>query len=104
MQFSEESVSRRHARIDPLVKDGITPAWQVVDLGSTNGTLVNGNFWSTISSSTFYAAAPANYYAQFWHTHGIAGKAYGFPYDDVGGYSSDISCNSPQYLQVAVGW
>ena len=59
---------------------------------------------STTSSSTFYAAAPANYYAQFWHTHGIAGKAYGFPYDDVGGYSSDISCNSPQYLAVAIGW
>ena len=38
------------------------------------------------------------------HTHGIAGKAYGFPYDDVGGYSSDISCNSPQYLAVAIGW
>lgn len=73
--------------------------------GSSNdGTLVNGNFWSTISSNTFYSAAPANYYAQYWHTHGIAGKAYGFPYDDVGGYSSDISCNSPQYLAVAIGW
>jgi Beta-1,3-glucanase len=48
--------------------------------------------------------APANFNAQYWHTHGIAGKAYGFPYDDVGGYSSDISCNSPQYLAVAVGW
>ncbi len=69
-----------------------------------DGTLVNPNFWSTISSSTFYSAAPANYYAQYWHTHGIAGLAYGFPYDDVGGYSSDISCNSPQYLQVAIGW
>jgi hypothetical protein len=71
---------------------------------NSNGTLVNGNFWSTISSNTFYSAAPANYYAQYWHTHGIAGKAYGFPYDDVGGYSSDISCNSPQYLAVAIGW
>ena len=71
---------------------------------NANGTLVKGNFWSTISSSTFYSAAPANYYAQYWHTHGIAGKAYGFPYDDVGGYSSDISCNSPQYLVVAIGW
>ena len=69
-----------------------------------DGTLVNKAFWSTISSSTFYSAAPANYYAQYWHTHGIAGKAYGFPYDDVGGYSSDIGCNSPQYLVVAIGW
>ena len=69
-----------------------------------DGTLVNKAFWSTIPSSAFYAAPPANYYAQYWHTHGIAGKAYGFPYDDVGGYSSDISCNSPQYLVVAIGW
>ena len=71
---------------------------------NSDGTLVNKSFWSTISSSTFYPAAPANYYAQYWHTHGIAGKAYGFPYDDVGGYSSDISCSSPQYLAVAIGW
>ena len=69
-----------------------------------NGKLVNGNFWSTIPSSTFYSAAPADFYAKFWHTHGIAGKAYGFPYDDVGGYSSDISCSHPQYMQVAIGW
>ena len=71
---------------------------------TANGTLVKSNFWSTISSSTFYSAAPANFYAQYWHTHGIAGKAYGFPYDDVGGYSSDISCNSPQWLVAAIGW
>jgi hypothetical protein len=43
-------------------------------------------------------------YAQFWHTRAINGKAYGFPYDDVGGYSSYISHDAPQYLEVAVGW
>ena len=68
------------------------------------GKLVNGNFWQTISTSTFYQAAPANYYAQFWHAHGIDAKAYGFPYDDVGGNSSDIGCNNPTYMVVAIGW
>lgn len=68
------------------------------------GKLVNGNFWQTISTSTFYQTAPANFYARFWHTHGIDGKAYGFPYDDVGGNSSDIGCNSPTYMVVAIGW
>ena len=29
---------------------------------------------------------------------------YGFPYDDVGGYSSYISHANPQYLLVAIGW
>ena len=54
--------------------------------------------------SQFYQAAPANYYAQFWHENAINGKAYGFPYDDDAGQSSDISATSPQYMVVAVGW
>lgn len=41
VQFSEESVSRHHARIEPLPRPGTLDGWQVVDLGSTNGTLVN---------------------------------------------------------------
>jgi len=55
-------------------------------------------------STTFYSAAPADYYARFWHERGRNGKAYGFPYDDVGGYSSYISHKNPQYLLVAIGW
>ena len=54
--------------------------------------------------SLFYSAAPANYYAKFWHDHALNGLAYGFPYDDVAGQSSFISHADPQYLQVAVGW
>ena len=52
----------------------------------------------------FYQAAPANYYAQFWHANAINGMAYGFPYDDDAGQSSDISVSNPQYMVVAVGW
>jgi hypothetical protein len=54
--------------------------------------------------SQFYLSAPANYYAQFWHENAINGKAYGFPYDDDAGQSSDISVTNPQYMVVAVGW
>jgi F5/8 type C domain/Beta-1,3-glucanase len=56
------------------------------------------------SSANFYQAAPANYYAQFWHQNAINGLQYGFPYDDVYGMSSDISVSNPQYMVVAVGW
>ncbi|MFE7169910.1 beta-1,3-glucanase family protein [Streptomyces sp. NPDC057616] len=52
----------------------------------------------------FYKAAPANYYAKFWHDNAINQLAYGFPYDDVAGQSSFISHASPQWLLVAVGW
>ena len=69
-----------------------------------DGTLVDPKFWSKISSATFYQNAPANYYAQFWHQNAINGLAYGFPYDDVGGYSTYISHNNPLNIQIAIGW
>ena len=64
--------------------------------------LLDKTLWA--SSDAFYATAPADYYARFWHTHGLRGKAYGFPYDDVGGYSSYISHTNPKYLLIAIGW
>jgi hypothetical protein len=66
------------------------------------GKLLNKQLWS--NSATFYQTAPANYYARFWHLHALDGKAYGFPYDDVGSYSSYISHTDPQYMLVAIGW
>ncbi len=69
---------------------------------NTNGSLLNQSLWA--NASTFYTAAPAMYYAKFWHDNAYDGKAYGFPYDDVGGYSSYISHNNPQYMLVAIGW
>ena len=58
--------------------------------------------WETVSN--YYRAAPANYYAKFWHDHALGRLAYGFPYDDVAGQSSFISHGNPQYLLIAVGW
>ncbi|MER7546266.1 beta-1,3-glucanase family protein [Actinomadura sp.] len=58
--------------------------------------------WS--DPSLFYRAAPANYYAKFWHDHGIGHRAYGFPYDDYADQSSFVSHGDPQWLLVAVGW
>jgi hypothetical protein len=54
--------------------------------------------------SNFYRAAPANYYAKFWHDHAIDHLAYGFPYDDVTGQSTYISHANPQWMQIAVGF
>jgi hypothetical protein len=58
--------------------------------------------WS--NPANYYLAAPANYYAKFWHDHAINKLAYGFPYDDFAGQSSFISHGNPQFLLVAVGW
>jgi hypothetical protein len=69
---------------------------------NTNGTIKNTALFA--NPATFYTAAPAMYYAKFWHDNAYDGKAYGFPYDDVGGYSSYISHANPQYMLVAIGW
>lgn len=52
----------------------------------------------------FYLAAPANYYAQFWHNHSVGGLAYGFPYDDASGFSSTIQSSHPQHMAFGIGW
>ncbi len=66
------------------------------------GKLISQSMWA--NPATFYQSAPADYYAKFWHDSAVSGKAYGFPYDDVGGYSSFISHAKPQYLVVAIGY
>ncbi len=52
----------------------------------------------------YYKEKPANYFAKFWHDHGINNLAYGFPYDDFAGQSSFVSHNDPEWLAVAVGY
>ena len=69
---------------------------------NTNGTIKNTALFA--NPATFYTAAPAMYYAKFMHDNAYDGKAYGFPYDDVGGYSTYISHANPQYMLVAIGW
>jgi len=67
-----------------------------------NGTLISESMWG--NPSNFYQTAPTSYYAQFFHANAINGQQYAFPYDDAGGYSSDVSCSNPKTLLVAVGW
>jgi hypothetical protein len=91
---------------NPIAQPDLSAAcMRHVGLGAfnSNGTLKAGNpLWS--SPAAFYGSAPTSSYARFWHAHALGNKAYGFPYDDVGGYSSFISHPNPAYLLVAVGW
>jgi hypothetical protein len=58
--------------------------------------------WAT--PNAYFAASPANYYASFWHRHGVSGLAYGFAYDDVSNESSTIHTDKPEYMELGVGW
>ncbi len=54
--------------------------------------------------ASYYNAAPANYYAKFWHTHAINALAYGFCYDDVNQQAAYLDVSAPKGLIVRVGW
>ncbi|MBL4933101.1 glycoside hydrolase family 64 protein [Clostridium paridis] len=56
------------------------------------------------NSSYFYQAAPANYYAAFWHQHSYENRAYGFCYDDAFDFSSTLQVTDPKYAIINVGW
>lgn len=66
------------------------------------GVLDNSGLWG--NPSAFYQSDPTDHYAKFMHSIAINGQQYAFPYDDSGGYSSDVSCNNAQTLLVAIGW
>lgn len=60
------------------------------------------SLWAT--PAAWYAAAPANFYADFWHRHSIGGLAYGFAYDDVSEQSSTITTGQPEHMVFTIGW
>jgi len=56
-------------------------------------------------SPDFYPAGnPANYFTKFWHDHSLNALAYGFAYDDVGGYSPSIHTEKPRSVTYTIGW
>jgi len=66
------------------------------------GDLTNGGMWGNPAS--FYQQEPYDHYAQWIEAQAINMQQYAFPYNDAGGYSSDIGCANPKTLLVAVGW
>ncbi|WP_211251762.1 glycoside hydrolase family 64 protein [Andreprevotia chitinilytica] len=56
------------------------------------------------NSGSFYQTAPTNAYSAFWHAHSINGFSYGFPYDDVSGFSSSLIGTNPTVATITIGW
>ncbi|MGW2863673.1 glycoside hydrolase family 64 protein [Streptomyces sp. NPDC001205] len=62
--------------------------------------------WHT-PAAYYKGAAAKNDYAAFFHTVGLAGRAYGFPYDDIDDQSSVQilgNANPPTELTLSIGW
>jgi hypothetical protein len=58
--------------------------------------------WSV--ASTFYQAAPCNYFAKFWHEHNLSSLSYGFCYDDVADQSSTVQTSKPRGVVIGIGF
>ncbi|TGE21477.1 carbohydrate-binding protein [Hymenobacter aquaticus] len=56
-------------------------------------------------ASRYYQAAPANYYARFWHLPGISvdNLSYGFAYDDVNDQSATLHTPQPTKVVATFG-
>jgi beta-galactosidase len=65
---------------------------------------VMGNYADWTIVPHYYQAAPANYYAAFWHAHSIGGLSYGFAYDDVNNQSSSIVGASPEHMAFGISY
>jgi hypothetical protein len=63
---------------------------------------VDPSQWS--NSAAYYPAAPANFYAKFWHDRSIDGLAYGFAYDDVRAKSTLLQNPQPRQVDFIIGW
>ncbi|WP_150273844.1 glycoside hydrolase family 64 protein [Paenibacillus tepidiphilus] len=82
-------------RCDGALTDAATAA-------AINRHVYTAGDWNNVSN--YYKAAPANYYAKFWHDHSINGLAYGFPYDDVNGQAAYLEVGDPKGLIIRVAW
>lgn len=58
--------------------------------------------WNNVAD--YYKAAPANYYAKFWHDHSIDRLAYGFCYDDSNNQAAYLEINNPKGVIIRIGW
>ncbi|MFC7441557.1 glycoside hydrolase family 64 protein [Laceyella putida] len=67
-----------------------------------NRHVYNDSDWNNVSN--YYKAAPANYYAKFWHDHSIDRLAYGFAYDDVNNQAAYLEVGDPKGLIIRVAW
>lgn len=53
-------------------------------------------------AADFYGVPLTNVYSRVIHQYSIAGKAYGFPYDDNGGFSSFVADGQPRAFTVTI--
>jgi hypothetical protein len=79
----------------------------IVCAALNRGTLSTSSFAGSDSQPTsnpasFYTQSSSNLYAKVMHANEVDGKAYGFPYDDVAGFSPSIDDTTASSASVTV--
>jgi hypothetical protein len=83
--------------------DGLTgPVAAALGAGFNRSTLLASASQPTDDPAGFYATDPTNHYARIMHAHMTDGRAYGFPFDDVGGFASYIEDGAPTALHLTL--
>lgn len=57
-----------------------------------------------VQSAHHPAGQAGNWFSKFWHEHSINQLAYGFAYDDVGGFSPSLHSDAPSVVTYTIGW
>jgi len=83
--------------IGAVANPGPNPATTFQDAGAAAGTKA--------PSVTYYAkGSTANFYSAYFHDPSVSinGLAYGFPYDDQGGFSTNVQMNTPDNVTITM--
>lgn len=77
--------------------DGVTgPVAAVLGAALNRTTLLDSAEQPTTDPAGFYQAPKTHVYSKVMHDNSVDGKAYGFPFDDVGGFASYIEDNATE--------
>ncbi|MET9726874.1 glycoside hydrolase family 64 protein [Streptomyces zaomyceticus] len=78
------------------------PISRTLCAGYNRSTLLTNPNQPDTSSANFYKDSVTNHYARKIHAQMVDGKAYGFPFDDVGAHESLVHDGNPQQAYVTL--
>ncbi|MDT0345540.1 beta-1,3-glucanase family protein [Streptomyces litchfieldiae] len=83
--------------------DGVTgPVAAVLAAALNRGTALSHPRQPATDPATFYRTEPAHHYARVLHEAAEDGRAYGFAFDDVGGFASYIEDGAPRAMTLTL--
>lgn len=91
-----DSVLRCFKHLDAPNDEVRGPISRTLCAGFNRSTLVANSAQPDRDASAFYADAVTNHFSRIIHAQMVDGKAYGFPFDDVGHHESPVHDGNAQ--------